>query len=468
MTEVKELYDKIIKNGYCIGCGNCTTIKNSPFTIKLNKYGLYDAFANEDELNENNESVLSICPFSDNALNEIELSKIFLPDTKFSNNLIGDYIKCYAGYVKYDTFRANGSSGGFGKWLGYILLEENKIDYFVQVYPNKSTDHNDVLFEYSISNNKYKTIDGSKSAYYPVTLESIIREIKKLKGRFAITGLPCFIKAIRLLSLNDEEFRGKIKFTIGIVCGGLKSANHAKMVGWSMGIEPENLALIDFRKKTLDKPASHKIYQVWSNIDKLERESAADKIFGADYGTGFFKPKSCDYCDDIVAETADISLGDAWLPEIMNDPNGNSVIIIRNNEINELLLAYSQKALIIINEISEDLIIKSQDGGIRHRREGLAYRIQKKHENLEFVPQKRINLNDYKITPKRQKIYKLREAISIKSHDSFYTALCNNELSLFYKEMKPLVKQYNNIYKRPLIMRIINKIFKILKFRKLF
>ena len=33
----------------------------------------------------------------------------------------------------------------------------------------------------------------------------------------------------------------------------------------------------------------------------------------ADWGMGIFKLGACDYCDDIVGETADISFGDAWL-----------------------------------------------------------------------------------------------------------------------------------------------------------
>lgn len=31
------------------------------------------------------------------------------------------------------------------------------------------------------------------------------------------------------------------------------------------------------------------------------------------WGTGLFKANSCDFCDDVTTELADISLGDAWL-----------------------------------------------------------------------------------------------------------------------------------------------------------
>ena len=32
-----------------------------------------------------------------------------------------------------------------------------------------------------------------------------------------------------------------------------------------------------------------------------------------DWGAGFFQNPACDWCDDVVAETADIAFGDAWV-----------------------------------------------------------------------------------------------------------------------------------------------------------
>lgn len=40
--------------------------------------------------------------------------------------------------------------------------------------------------------------------------------------------------------------------------------------------------------------------------------------------------KACDFCDDVFAETADIALGDAWLPEYVQDGNGTNVVVTRN------------------------------------------------------------------------------------------------------------------------------------------
>ena len=136
MTESRELFEKIIKNDYCIGCGSCASVKDSPFKIHMDKYGNIVAEAHNDP-DKSDIKVLKFCPFSEQAKNEDEISELFFPDIKNKHSKIGKYLTCYAGYVEEGDFRERGSSGGFGKWLGYTLLKENVIDYFIQVYPNQ-------------------------------------------------------------------------------------------------------------------------------------------------------------------------------------------------------------------------------------------------------------------------------------------------------------------------------------------
>ena len=38
-----------------------------------------------------------------------------------------------------------------------------------------------------------------------------------------------------------------------------------------------------------------------------------------DWGAGFFQNPACDACDDVVAETADMSFGDAWVEPYASD-----------------------------------------------------------------------------------------------------------------------------------------------------
>ena len=33
ISEAEQLYDTVIKNGYCIGCGSCASVLNTPFEM---------------------------------------------------------------------------------------------------------------------------------------------------------------------------------------------------------------------------------------------------------------------------------------------------------------------------------------------------------------------------------------------------------------------------------------------------
>src|ERR1035437_761752 len=456
MTEAKELYENIIKNNYCIGCGACASVKDSPFKMQMDEYGNIIAHPYKN-LDDNKARVLSICPFSNHAKNEDEIGEIFFSEIKNKDSKIGKYVECFAGYVKEGPYREKGSSGGLGKWLGYMLLKENKIDYLVQVLPNQSNDPKQILFDYAIISDKDEVLRGSKSAYYPVTLENILRTMRETEGRYAITGVPCFIKTLRLLACEEEILKKRIKYTIGIICGGMKSANHSKLIGWQLGVKPENLVGIDFRRKYKDKPASNKIYQVWSNLDTIERYKDSFEIYGTEWGAGYFKPNVCDYCDDVVGETADVSVGDAWLPQFVNDPNGTSIMVIRNYDISEIVNRYKINNILILHSLSAEEVANSQEGGFRHRREELYFKIAKKEKRGGWYPKKRISANEYKITKKRKIIYSLREKIARQSHISFLNALNKKDLSIFLKEMNSLIKKYHRANYGSLLFRVIRK-----------
>lgn len=460
--EPKILYDTVISNGYCIGCGACALVDDSPFKIGLDKYGQMKAQATMNQIVESSAKVLDVCPFSETSKNEDELSEIFFPDVDKKNNEIGKYISCFAGFVNENKFRSNGSSGGVAKWLGYQLLNENMIDYFVQINSNTTNEPSNLLFDYNIFQKPEDVLNGSKSAYYPTTLANIVKKIKSLPGSSAITAVPCNIKALRLLALKDDEIKRRIKYTIGVVCGGMKSANYSKLIGWELGIHPNNLTKIDFRRKYENRPANEKIYQVWSNENKTKYNDVS-QIYGTGYAAGFFKPKACDFCDDVLAETADIAVGDAWLKKYVQDPKGTSLLVVRNNELLSMLEKAQKNGDVVLDNISAEDAASAQKGGLRHRRDGLSRRIEKKEKKGEWVPPKRIKARQFELTRKRKKIYDIREKIANRSHIAFYKALKANKLSVFHKEMNPLIIRFAIINFSELLPRMPRRLFLYLR-----
>lgn len=464
MTESLELYNNVIQNNYCIGCGACAIAKNSPFTIGQDKFGNIVATATEEDMRASNAEVLKTCPFSGKSKNEDELGQLYFPENTIRDKHLGRYLANYAGYVVDDNIRKIASSGGIGKWLSYTLLKEGMVDYYVQVAENKSGEPNEELFSYAVFDSPEEAINGSTSAYYPTTLEKVLHKIKNMEGRYAITGVPCFVKTLRLLALKDEVLRARLKYTVGIVCGGMKSANQSKMIAWQLGVHPKELTKINFRGKDYGvTPATTKIYQAWSyKNDRPHQENSGD-IYGADYGMGFFKPKACDYCDDVVGETSDISIGDVWLPNYRFDTKGYSLIIVRNPELADLLKNAFAQGSIHLEDLTAEEAARSQQGGFRHRREALSYRLQKKEEKGEWYPKKRVAPGEFEIDKKRKRIYDLREIIAKQSHLSFLEALQKNDINIFYRDMKGYIKKYTVANHGVWIQRMWKKVDRRLK-----
>src|SRR5699024_6308012 len=115
---------------------------------------------------------------------------------------------------------------------------------------------NDLLFKYEISSSIEEVQQGAKTKYYPVELSEVIKKVKETPGRYAIIGIPSFIYAVRLLTIQDKILDDRIKYTIGLVCGHQKSTKFSEFMAWQVGIEPGNLIDIDFRHKLPDKPAN--------------------------------------------------------------------------------------------------------------------------------------------------------------------------------------------------------------------
>ncbi|MGO4842824.1 Coenzyme F420 hydrogenase/dehydrogenase, beta subunit C-terminal domain, partial [Rhizobiaceae sp. 2RAB30] len=71
-----------------------------------------------------------------------------------------------------------------------------------------------------------------------------------------VVGIPCFIKAVHLLSAEDAILRRRIAFTLGLFCGHMKSRRVVESFAWQMGGEAAAVRSVDFRAKNPERPAN--------------------------------------------------------------------------------------------------------------------------------------------------------------------------------------------------------------------
>ena len=451
-----ELFSTVVANGYCIGCGACAAL-DPGIEMRFNRYGQYEANA------KNNYSPTSlakrVCPFADGNAKEDEIGNtLYGRDGKYDAH-VGHYLACYAGWVAESDFRANGSSGGLASWLLTELLERDLVDYVVHV-ASVAGSYGQPLFQFSISSTQAEVRSKSKSRYYPVEMSGVIKQIIDRPGRYAVTGIPCFIKALRLASGESVILKERIVFAVGIVCGHLKSSAFAEMFAWQCGVAPTELTSIDFRTKLPNRAAFSYGVTVGGICEgrELSVTKPTSELLGSNWGHGLFKYKACDFCDDVVGETADISLGDAWLPEYVADSAGTNVVVVRSPILMSILVDAVGAGRLHLDSIPVEKVVESQAGGFRHRRDGLSYRLFLENLAGRWHPSKRTLPSASHLSAKLKKIYELRYDLGQSSHEAFAGAKAGQNFDIFLQFMNPLMARYDRYFRRPLIVRVLGKI----------
>jgi len=419
---MKELLspNDIVHSGLCIGCGSCVA------QAQTNKVGAQMRFDAHGELKPEgssawfdapDEGFTKTCPFSPLARNEDYLAAKLFPDAPGSSVAVGRFQSNYVGHVSEEDYRLQGSSGGMVTWVASELMRRGLIDGVAHVIATKEPQKEGRFFNYRISRSEQEIRGGAKSRYYPVEMSEILQTIHDVPGRYAVIAVPCMIKAVQLLRQENPIFRERIKFTLGLFCGHMKSARFAESFAWQMDVPVDQVDEVEYRYKYPDRPAN------WYNaMLKLRDGNMINRdwwhLKDGDWGAGFFMNSACNFCDDVVAETADISFGDAWVEPYSSDGKGTNVVMVRSSFIEKMIKDAIDAGRLKLEQVDDAFVEQTQAAGLRQRREGLAYRLTWAAKRVQ--PVKRVAPDANRPAEDRKRIYKVRFNISKWSHKFFW------------------------------------------------
>jgi coenzyme F420-reducing hydrogenase beta subunit len=406
----------IVNSDLCIGCGSCVARANAfASRMELDRYGQYKPTGSPEWLRRRSSEFARICPFSPGARDENELAEQLFPDAGRHDSAVGRFRAAYVGYVAEKDFRERGSSGGMVSWVLAELLRSGRIDGAAHV---AATDpkRDGLFFRYRISRTEDEILAGAKSRYYPVELSDALGLIRANPGRYAVVGVPCFIKAVQLLRRYDPVFRERIRFTLGLFCGHMKSARFVESFAWQMGVPVDDVQGVEFRRKDPDRPANWYTAQLTLRNGQVVQKDWWHLADG-DWGAGFFQNSACNACDDVVAETADIAFGDAWVEPYSSDGRGTNVVIVRSPEMERLVTTGFEQGRLHLTPVDARFVEQTQAAGFRQRREGLAYRLSWRRPGVK--PSKRVPPDSRGLSARRKLIYRFRSLITAWSHPVF-------------------------------------------------
>jgi coenzyme F420-reducing hydrogenase beta subunit len=335
-----------------------------------------------------------VCPFiscndNEDAISEVLYSKV----TDISHRSECGYVlNTWVGSCSDRKTRLNGASGGVATWFLNQLFAEGIIDRAICITKGEGIGN---LFNYEILENSEGLDSAAKSAYYPVELSAVIRTVINTDARYAVVCLPCFAKAIRLAQKQIPVLAKRIVVIVGLTCGHSVSTLFSEYAAVLASAPVDKVNQIIFRVKTSSLPASELGTTVMWTDDKgikLEKTIYWSDGLGEAWSGHWFTPRACLYCDDVFAETADIALMDAWLPEYVQDYRGHSIVIARSEIAGRIInLGICSKEL-ELDEIPTERVVESQKGVVDFKHDKLAHRLWNAHRSKQNVPTKRVSL----------------------------------------------------------------------------
>jgi coenzyme F420-reducing hydrogenase beta subunit len=414
--------------GLCVGCGSCAA------RMRWDRDGFLKPLVEAPP-----STFAQQCPFSPAAPNEDEIAADRFPRAATADRRIGRFEAAYVGHALEDPFRRNGSSGGLTSWVAAELLRNGTVDGIAHVAPTDPSSGRH--FGYRVSRTLGELSSGAKSRYYPVELSQVLAEIRATPGRYAVVGVPCFIKAIHLLRRVDPLIRERVTHTLGLFCGHMKSAAMVESFAWQLGTELSRVRALDYRIKDESRPAN------WyrAHLD-LEGGGTAERdwwhLADGDWGAGFFQNPACNWCDDVVAETADIAFGDAWVEPYSSDGRGTNVVVVRSKELKQMMEGARADGRLCLESVDGDFIVRTQAAGLRHRRDGLAYRLTWRKGRV--APRKRV-APSAALPLRRKLVYRLRYAIARLSHPVLRLARRMHMPALYTTWARAMLRLYQSV-----------------------
>lgn len=349
--------DEVVKNNLCTGCGTCVVVcaHSAIKLIREGSKGIYIPIIDKAECNRCG-ICFDVCPGYQVDPRRLDPG---LADADAKNILLGNHLHCYVGHATDYNIRYNSASGGLVTAMLLFALENKIIDGALVTKMNEDNPLDPLPF---IGWTKDEIISAAGSKYCPVPANIGLKEIIEKKGKYAVVGLPCHLNGVRKAMNLNSKLKERIVLLIGIFCSGTPNFRATDFLLYRLKLPKEEVKTLEYRGKG------------WPGNMSLELKSSGMKhIPYPKYCSGWnlFYPFRCKVCTDWFSNLADISFGDAWLPEIkQNDKIGTSILVSRNKVSEDILQRMVITGKIELEPIVNDKVLKSQ-GGFSEKRQNI-------------------------------------------------------------------------------------------------
>ena len=365
---MKEDVGVMADTALCCGCGTCASIcKNGAVTLFLSEeLGTYLPSIDRSACTGCG-NCLASCPMMKMLSRQANLEPADGSSREIEDEcLCGPHLACFMGNSKVYEVLQRCASGGLVSTFLLFLMEEGEIDDAIITKP---TGENPFRPRAALALSKDDILKGAGSYYCPVPVNKVLSVVSREDGRYAYVGLPCHLLGLKGAELMMEDLRGKIAYRFGLFCSHTVSFHGTTYLLRRLGVNAAEVTELFYRSGGWPGGL---IIRTRHGVSRWELPLYWDNIFGK----FFFTPTGCLFCDDGLAEEADISFGDAWLPESYLDNLGKSIIVVRTKRGLELAERVLGKGLVELTSVNADKVIKSQRDQIFFKKMGIKARLK--------------------------------------------------------------------------------------------
>ena len=382
-----NVLDTVVKHNFCCSCGMCAAVCPSRnLRMTETEHGEYrpeptGSCADSCRL------CLEVCPFSnEHGQDEDTLGlDLFGSESECTHDdALGWVRDTYVGGLANETERLKAPSGGLATAVLCQLLRDKEIDAAVVLHPMDERP----WYGSVIAETEEEVLSSRGSVYHVAPFDDVLHKIATGPERsHAVVALPCAAKAIRLAQKRMPSLRRRIRYVLGLTCGGYRSLLFADLLTALMG---RSTGRLRYRSKRYCRTSRD--YRAEIEANGSVRSVRMLGLFGYLWVNEVGGLQSCQFCDDVFAETADATFMDAWLPEYRADRRGTNLVVSRNAKLSGILESFFEAGTCEGGPIDAEKIRQSQSELLENRRNLLAPRCELAEETLGYAPKKRLAL----------------------------------------------------------------------------